>query len=128
MSTAPAVPKLAFTIEEACQALTISRPTLYELIATGRIHTVMAGRRRLVPLTELERLLAVDDTETTARPSPGRRAGPASIDYWLARLDPERFADASDDQKRQAADSARKAHAAELAMRSAKVRSKKRAG
>ena len=54
------VPKLALTIEEACQALTISRPTLYELIASGRIRTVMVGRRRLVPVAELERLLAAD--------------------------------------------------------------------
>ena len=57
MPDASAIPKLALTIEEACQALTISRPTLYELIANGRIRTVMAGRRRLVPVTELERLL-----------------------------------------------------------------------
>jgi excisionase family DNA binding protein len=58
---ATTAPKLALTIEEACQALTISRPTLYELIANGRIRTVMAGRRRLVPITELERLLADND-------------------------------------------------------------------
>lgn len=55
------VPKLALTIDEACQALTVSRWTLNELIAKGRLRTVMAGRRRLVPLTELERLLAEDD-------------------------------------------------------------------
>lgn len=56
----PAVPKLALTIEEACESLTISRPTLYELIGSGRIRTVMVGRRRLIPVTELERLLAED--------------------------------------------------------------------
>jgi excisionase family DNA binding protein len=53
-----AVPKLALTIEEACQALTISRTTLYELLAEGRLRSVTAGRRRLIPLSELERLLA----------------------------------------------------------------------
>jgi excisionase family DNA binding protein len=62
MSDAPtAVPKLALSIEQACQALTISRPTLYELIGADRLRTVRAGRRRLVPVAEIERFLAAEN-------------------------------------------------------------------
>ena len=63
--------------------------------------------------------------DRAARTAPGRRAGPNSVDYWLARLDPERFADATDRQKIDAAEAARKAHFAEMAMRSARSRSAK---
>lgn len=62
--------------------------------------------------------------DRTARTAPGRKAGPASIDYWLARLDRERFAEATDAQRLAAAEAARKAHFAELALRSAKARRK----
>lgn len=51
-------PRLALTIEETCEALTISKPTFYELVGQGRLRTVMLGRRRVVPVSEVERLLA----------------------------------------------------------------------
>lgn len=60
--------------------------------------------------------------DRTARTAPGRRAGPASIDYWLARLDPERFAAASGPQRLAAAEAARKAHYATLSLKSAQAR------
>jgi excisionase family DNA binding protein len=63
MTRRTAAPQLALSIEETCEALTISRWTLYDLIAQGRIRTVMLGRRRLVPMAELERLLSDDAAE-----------------------------------------------------------------
>lgn len=63
--------------------------------------------------------------DRTARTSNGRAAGPGSIGYWLARLDPVRFADASDEQKVAAATAAKKAHYARLALKSAQVRARK---
>lgn len=67
-------------------------------------------------------------TDRTARTAPGRRKSPGEIEYWLARLDPERFADATEAQRLAAAEAARKAHFARMAMSSAKARSKRKAG
>jgi hypothetical protein len=63
-------------------------------------------------------------TDRTARTARARRAGPASVGYWLERQDPARFADATEAQRLAAAEAARKAHFAEMAMRSAQARSK----
>lgn len=60
--------------------------------------------------------------DRTARTAPARNAGPASLDYHLERLDPERFADATDEQRLAAAEAARKAHFARLALKSARAR------
>ena len=54
--------KLAFRIDEACQALGIGRTSLYELAKTGEIRLIKIAGRTLVPLTELERLTRVDET------------------------------------------------------------------
>jgi len=60
--------------------------------------------------------------DRTAATASARRNSPSNIDYWLARLDPERFAAATDAQKLAAAEAARSAHFALLAMRSAQAR------
>lgn len=65
----------------------------------------------------------VDRAERTKGP---RDASPGGIDYWLNRLDPERFADATDAQRLAAAQAAKKAHFAELAMKSAQARARDR--
>jgi len=46
------------SIPQACEALAISRATLYELISAGKIATVHIGRRSLIPAVELERYAA----------------------------------------------------------------------
>jgi hypothetical protein len=61
-------------------------------------------------------------TDRSARTAATRKASPANLDYWLARQDPERFADATPEQRLAAAEAARRAYMAELAMRSAKAR------
>jgi hypothetical protein len=60
--------------------------------------------------------------DRTARTEPARAKAPSSTEYWLARLDPERFADATDRQKMDAAEAAKKAHFARLALKSAAAR------
>lgn len=62
--------------------------------------------------------------DRSARTRQARSKSPGSIDYWLDRLDPERFANATDEQKMQAAEAGKKAHFAELSMRSAAARRK----
>jgi hypothetical protein len=62
--------------------------------------------------------------DRTARTSNARKAGPGAIDYHLARLDPERFANATDRQRLDAAEAMRKAYFARLALASVKARSR----
>jgi excisionase family DNA binding protein len=45
--------KLAYSVEEACQALGIGRALAYELLMSGRIHSIKVGARRLIPASAL---------------------------------------------------------------------------
>lgn len=60
--------------------------------------------------------------DRTARTANGRAAGPAELAWHVARLDPVRFADASDEQRRVAAEAARKAYFTEIAHASWRAR------
>jgi excisionase family DNA binding protein len=42
-----------YRVDEAAEALRISRTAIYELIRSERLRTVKVGRRRLVPVTAL---------------------------------------------------------------------------
>lgn len=61
--------------------------------------------------------------DRSARNRTAHNASPASIDYHLARLGPD-FDDATPAQRLAAAESARKAHMADLGLRSARARRK----
>jgi hypothetical protein len=63
--------------------------------------------------------------DRTARTANGRKAGPNALEWHLARLDPERFADASDAQREAAAESARRAYFQRLAIASHEARRRK---
>lgn len=52
VSRAPIVP-VAYEVDEAAEALRLSRSLLYELIRSGRLRSVKAGRRRLIPVAAL---------------------------------------------------------------------------
>jgi excisionase family DNA binding protein len=43
-----------YDVAEAAEALRLSRSLLYELIRSGQLRSVKAGRRRLVPVTALQ--------------------------------------------------------------------------
>ena len=60
--------------------------------------------------------------DRSARTSNARANGPSGLQWHLDRLDPERFADATDADRLKAAEAARKAYYAELAMKSAAAR------
>ena len=48
------------TIAEACEAVGLGRTKLYELIGGGEIDTIAIGRRRLVRVASLLKLLKID--------------------------------------------------------------------
>jgi excisionase family DNA binding protein len=48
---------LTLTVNETAQALNISRATVYQLIRAGRLRTLKAGRRTLIPRRELDAFL-----------------------------------------------------------------------
>jgi excisionase family DNA binding protein len=48
------VPAVLYRVDEAAEALRLSRSQLYELIRSGRLRTVKCGRRRLVPVSALD--------------------------------------------------------------------------
>lgn len=56
----PGVTAIAYTVAEAAQSLHISRDGIYELIRSGRLRTVMLGRRRLVPVSALHAFIAAE--------------------------------------------------------------------
>lgn len=57
LSVPARVPKLALTIEEACEALGVSWD-LWKASIAPDVRIVRLGRRQLVPVAELERWLA----------------------------------------------------------------------
>jgi excisionase family DNA binding protein len=50
--------KLFYTVAEACEVLGIKRAFLYELLMRQEVPSVALGRRRLIPVAELERWAA----------------------------------------------------------------------
>ncbi len=52
------VPRITLSIPEAAMAIGVSRGTVYAMMRRSGLRTIKVGRRRLVPLTELERLAA----------------------------------------------------------------------
>jgi excisionase family DNA binding protein len=54
------VPRLAFSIDEAAAALGMSPATLWRWIGEGWLRSVKRGGRRLIPISELERLLTAE--------------------------------------------------------------------
>ena len=58
MTSAPQAAPLVLTVEEAAEALRISRQSAYQAVRNGEIPTVKVGRRILVPRQQLEEMLA----------------------------------------------------------------------
>ena len=53
-------PRLAFSPEEAAELLGISRELLFDLLRTGQLKSVKAGRRRLISRANIDAFLAGD--------------------------------------------------------------------
>lgn len=60
------VPAVLYNVEEAAEALRLSRWTLYELIRSGRLRSVKQGHRRLVPVAALDEYVALLESEGVA--------------------------------------------------------------
>jgi excisionase family DNA binding protein len=58
--TASREQRLAFSPDEAAAALGISRELVHDLIRTGQLRSVKAGRRRLISRQHLDEFLAGD--------------------------------------------------------------------
>jgi excisionase family DNA binding protein len=56
--TARVVVPVVYRVEEAAEALRLSRSIVYELIRSGRLRTVKVGSRRLVPVEALSEYVA----------------------------------------------------------------------
>lgn len=63
--------------------------------------------------------------DRSARTAPGTKASPASVEYWLPKVDPAGEMSAADREK--AAENARRAHMLRLAQASAKARAARKA-
>jgi excisionase family DNA binding protein len=62
-TTIPFVQRLTCTIPEACEATGLGRTKLYDLIGEGLLDTVTVGRRRLVVVRSLLKLLRTDKVD-----------------------------------------------------------------
>jgi excisionase family DNA binding protein len=56
------VKPLAYRVGDFCKQIGISRTSFYELLKRGQIRTVVIAGRRLIPTSEVERLLSKDAT------------------------------------------------------------------
>ena len=53
----PSIARICVSIPEFCEATGISRPSVYRMMSTGRLHFVQLGpRMRKIPTTEFTRL------------------------------------------------------------------------
>ncbi len=52
------IPAAAYSVEEAAQALTLGRTYTFKLIKEGKLRAIKAGRRTLIPVTEVQAFLA----------------------------------------------------------------------
>jgi len=58
--------ELTYSIDEACKALKVSKPTLYEEINAGRLRSYLVGRRRLISAKAAREWIAARERETAA--------------------------------------------------------------
>lgn len=54
------LPKLAYSIREACEASSLGRTTIYNHISAGRLRVVRIGGRTIIPAEALHTLIAGD--------------------------------------------------------------------
>jgi excisionase family DNA binding protein len=57
MDTENGLPKLAYSIDEACKVSSLGRSNLYAMIKQGRLAKIQIGRRTLIPAQSLHALV-----------------------------------------------------------------------
>jgi excisionase family DNA binding protein len=60
-------PRHAYSVDGFCRTIGIGRTKFYELVRERKIRTVTIGGRRLVPATEIQRLLGNVEVANEAR-------------------------------------------------------------
>ena len=58
MSSCRTIPKIGYSIREACQASSLGRTTIYNHIAAGRLKATRIGGRTIIPAEALRALIA----------------------------------------------------------------------
>jgi excisionase family DNA binding protein len=66
MATHPE-PRLAFTVEAACETTGLARSRIYRAIAAGSLKTFKAGRRRMVSAKALEAFITTLERQCEGR-------------------------------------------------------------
>ena len=71
MPSDPNIPKLAYSINEACKASSLGRTTIYAHIGAKRLQAVRVGGRTVIPAESLMALLSVggDVASASGRPA-----------------------------------------------------------
>lgn len=64
------IPKLGYSIREACQASSLGRTTIYSHISAGRLRAVRVGGRTIIPAEALHALIAGEVPGQQAEPDP----------------------------------------------------------
>lgn len=65
MTKMEVVPAVLYRVEEAAEALRLSRSGVYELIRSGRLRSVKCGNRRLVPVVAVVEFAASLDGDVS---------------------------------------------------------------
>ena len=55
----PVVPRVSLSVDEAAESSGLSKSTLYALMGEGRLRFTKIGARRLIPIAELQALVAL---------------------------------------------------------------------
>jgi len=58
----PPLPRLVYTVREACRVSTLGRATIYNHINAGRLRVVRLGGRTLIPAESLHVLISGRDS------------------------------------------------------------------
>tara|TARA_R110000868_G_scaffold361248_1_gene623234 strand:+ start:2133 stop:2318 length:186 start_codon:yes stop_codon:yes gene_type:complete len=58
MSEKNIIPKVAYSIREACDATSLGRTTIYSHITAGRLRATRVGGRTIIPAEALHALIA----------------------------------------------------------------------
>lgn len=61
----PVVPAVLYRVDEAAQALRLSRSSVYELIRSGQLRSIKHGARRLVPVDALSEFVQAISREAS---------------------------------------------------------------
>ena len=55
--SSPAIPRLTYSVDESAQALGVSKPTIYRLIARRILRPVPGVRHKRIPVRQVESLV-----------------------------------------------------------------------